>query len=333
MKRKLFKKIILTFALAAVCVFTSVIPTYAATEGGTDLANTNFTEDQRAVPFVAYIYIEDDAENNYDNPNRDVTIYFGGAGESYITAHNYQFKDSDSFAKDKVIRVTGKLPTTGDYDYYPTIITNDRKAAEGNVYYIGKFNNTDYSMEDFGNGIKPSELGTDYNEFVFVGGSYDWVSTEGKKKLDEVYSLYHSNTGNLSESAAESAVYDEELFTYWQEQMNADPSIEAWRDDNTGNVYTREDMRKLGYAVVDGTSTTEEEKEEEEEDSAETSSEMTAEKSTEASTEAVIPTEELKTSKGIPPLVIIIIGGFLIIAAVVIAYIKREKNESDLYID
>lgn len=333
MKRKLFKKIILTFALTAVCVFVSVMPTYAATEGGTDLANTNFTEDQRAVPFVAYVYIGDDAENNYDNPNRDVTIYFGGAGEYYITTHNYQFKDSDSFAKDKVIRVTGKLPTTGDYDYYPTIITNDRKAAEGNVNYIGKFNNTDYSMEDFGNGIKPSELNTDYNEFVFVGGSYDWVSTEGKKKLDEVYSLYHSNTGNLSESAAESAVYDEELFTYWQEQMNADLSIEAWRDDNTGNVYTREDMRKLGYTVVDGTSTTEEEKEREEEDSAETSSEMTAEKSTEASTEAVIPTEELKTSKGIPPLVIIIIGGFLIIAAVVIAYIKREKNESDLYID
>lgn len=329
MKRNLFKKSILTFILIASYIFVSTVSVYAATEGGTDLANTSFTDEQKVVPFVAYVYVEDDAENNYDNPNRDVTIYFGGAGESYITAHNYQFKDSDSFTKNKVIRVTGKLPTTGDYDYYPTIIASDRKAAEGNVYYVGKFNGADYSMEDFGNGIKPSELDADYNEFVFACGSYDWVSTEGKNKLNEIYSLYHSNTGNLSESAAESAVYDEELFTYWQEQMNADPSIEGWRDDNTGNVYTREDMNRLGYTVVDNTSTTEKKKE----NNTEASSEIMTEKSTEESTEAVIPTEEPKTSKGIPPLVIIILGGLLVIAAVIIAYIKREKNESDLYID
>ena len=331
MKRKSFKKIILTFVLTAVCTFASIVPAYADTEGGTDLSSTSFTEEQAAVPFVAYVYVEDDTENNYNDPHRDITIDFGGAGEYYLTAHNYQFVDSDTFIKDKVIRVTGYLPSTGDYDYYPTLYASDRKAGDS-IFFTGKFNDTDYSMEDFGDGIKPSELTADYNEFFFIGGNYDWVSTEGKKKLSDLYTLYHSNTGNISDTAANIGD-DDELFLYWQGQMNADPSIEAWRDDNTGNVYTREDMCRLGYTVVDGTSTTEEEKEKKKEDSTETSSEMTAEESTEASTEAVIPTEEPKTSKGIPPLVIIIIGGFLIVAAVVIAYIKREKNESDLYID
>ena len=319
---------------------SSTVLTFADTEGGTDLSKTSFTDEQQAVPFVAYIYIEDDAENNYNNPNRDVGVEFAGAGEYYEWAYNYQFKSSDSFQKNKVIRMTGELPSTGDYAYYPNLLASDTDDKDGTFTFLGKFNDKDYSATDFGNGILPSELNADYNEFFFVGGNYDWVATEGTKKLDEIYTLYHSNTGNLSESAAESAVYDEELFTYWQEQMNMDTSIQAWRDEN-GNVYTREMMNQLGYPVGFESADTDSkaamsrrdtagEEGEGEEKGTESSSEISSEPSTET---PVIPTEQKTTSKGIPPIVFVILGIAGIIGAVIIAYVKREKNESDLYID
>ena len=85
-------KILMKAAAVLLAVVTCVIPAttaYADTEGGTDLSNTSFTDEQQAVPFVAYIYIEDDAENNYNNPNRDVGVEFAGAGEYYERAYNY----------------------------------------------------------------------------------------------------------------------------------------------------------------------------------------------------------------------------------------------------
>lgn len=337
MKRRL--RILLLTCLTATCVLSSTVLTFADTEGGTDLSNTSFTDEQQAVQFVAYIYIEDDAENNYNNPNRDVGVEFAGAGEYYEWAYNYQFKSSDSFQKNKVIRMTGELPSTGDYAYYPNLFASDTNDKDGTFTFLGKFNDKDYSAEDFGNGILPSELNADYNEFFFVGGNYDWVTTEGTKKLDEIYTLYHSNTGNLSESAAESAVYDEELFTYWQEQMNMDTSIQAWRDEN-GNVYTREMMNQLGYTVVPGnndTTTTASEVNDASGESSDNASNATSGEVTEASdtqtAENVIPTQQENTSKRIPPLVFVILGVTGIIGAVIIAYVKREKNESDLYID
>ena len=119
-------------------VLTGTTVAFADTEGGTDIANTTFTEEQKAEPFVAYIYVEDDAENNYNNPNRDVGIEFGGDGEYYERAYNYQFKDSDSFTKYKVIRMTGELPTKSDYLYYPTLLASDTVEKDGTFYYIAK---------------------------------------------------------------------------------------------------------------------------------------------------------------------------------------------------
>lgn len=327
MKRRL--RILLLTCLTATCVLSSTVLTFADTEGGTDLSNTSFTDEQQAVQFVAYIYIEDDAENNYNNPNRDVGVEFAGAGEYYEWAYNYQFKSSDSFQKNKVIRMTGELPSTGDYAYYPNLFASDTNDKDGTFTFLGKFNDKDYSAEDFGNGILPSELNADYNEFFFVGGNYDWVTTEGTKKLDEIYTLYHSNTGNLSESAAESAVYDEELFTYWQEQMNMDTSIQAWRDEN-GNVYTREMMNQLGYPVSLESADADSEGGGVGEGVENTQSESASEPSTET---PAIPTEQKTSSKGLPPIVFVILGIAGIIGAVVVAFIKREKNESDLYID
>ena len=327
-------KILMKVAAVLLAVVTCVIPAttaYADTEGGTDLSNTSFTDEQQAVPFVAYIYIEDDAENNYNNPNRDVGVEFAGAGEYYERAYNYQFKSSDSFQKNKVIRMTGKLPSTGDYAYYPNLFASDTNDKDGTFTFLGKFNDKDYSATDFGNGILPSELNADYNEFFFVGGNYEWITTEGAKKLDEIYTLYHSNTGNLSESAAESAVYDEELFTYWQEQMNMDTSIQAWRDEN-GNVYTREMMNQLGYTVVPGDNDTTTTASEANDASNAISGEVTEASDTQTA-ENVIPTQQENTSKGVPPIVFVILGIAGIIGAVIIAYVKREKNESDLYID
>ena len=327
-------KILMKAAAVLLAVVTCVIPAttaYADTEGGTDLSNTSFTDEQQAVPFVAYIYIEDDAENNYNNPNRDVGVEFAGAGEYYERAYNYQFKSSDSFQKNKVIRMTGKLPSTGDYAYYPNLFASDTNDKDGTFTFLGKFNDKDYSATDFGNGILPSELNADYNEFFFVGGNYEWITTEGAKKLDEIYTLYHSNTGNLSESAAESAVYDEELFTYWQEQMNMDTSIQAWRDEN-GNVYTREMMNQLGYTVVPGDNDTTTTASEANDASNAISGEVTEASDTQTA-ENVIPTQQENTSKGVPPIVFVILGIAGIIGAVIIAYVKREKNESDLYID
>ena len=335
-------KILMKAAAVLLTVVTCVVPAttaYADTEGGTDLSNTSFTDEQQAVPFVAYIYIEDDAENNYNNPNRDVGVEFAGAGEYYERAYNYQFKSSDSFQKNKVIRMTGKLPSTGDYAYYPSLFASDTNDKDGTFTFLGKFNDKDYSATDFGNGILPSELNADYNEFFFVGGNYEWITTEGAKKLDEIYTLYHSNTGNLSESAAESAVYDEELFTYWQEQMNMDTSIQAWRDEN-GNVYTREMMNQLGYPVSSESASADSEGEgaamfsQGENTAGEGIENTQSESASEPSTETpAIPTEQKTSSKGVPPIVFVILGIAGIIGAVIIAYVKREKNESDLYID
>lgn len=227
--------------------------------------------------------------------------------------------------------MTGKLPSTGDYAYYPNLFASDTNDKDGTFTFLGKFNDKDYSATDFGNGILPSELNADYNEFFFVGGNYEWITTEGTKKLDEIYTLYHSNTGNLSESAAESAVYDEELFTYWQEQMNMDTSIQAWRDEN-GNVYTREMMNQLGYTVVPGDNDTTTTASEANDASNAISGEVTEASDTQTA-ENVIPTQQENTSKGVPPIVFVILGIAGIIGAVVVAFIKREKNESDLYID
>ena len=279
---------------------------------------------------MSYIYIEDDADNNYNDPNRDVGIDFAGAGEYYLWAHNYQFGDSDSFKQHKVVRMTGELPSTGDYDYYPTLMTSDRKQADGDVYFIAKFNDKDYAMEELGNGISPAELDENYNEFIFVGGSYDWVSTKGKKKLDELYTLYHSDTGNISDAAATSIGVDDELFTYWQQKMNADTTIMGWKDED-GNIYDANKMNQLGYPVTErthfesGADSKEGETEEVEGEN--------GVKNTQSSEASAIPVEQKTQSKGVPPLVFVILGITGIIGAVVIAFIKREKNESDLYID
>lgn len=321
------RKKILISLLTAVFVCSAVTPAYAdVTEGGTDLSKAAFTDSQKVVPFVSYIYIEDDADNNYNDPNRDVGIDFAGAGEYYLWARNYQFGDSDSFKQHKVVRMTGELPSTGDYDYYPTLLTSDRKQADGDVYFIAKFNNKDYTMEELGNGISPAELDENYNEFIFVGGSYDWVSTKGKKKLDELYTLYHSDTGNISDAAATSIGVDDELFTYWQQKMNADTTIMGWKDED-GNIYDANKMNQLGYPVTERThfeSAGADSNEEEGENGV---------KNTQSSEASAIPVEQKTQSKSVPPLVFVILGIAGIIGAVVIAFIKREKNESDLYID
>lgn len=325
------RKKILISLLTAVFVCSTVTPAYAdVTEGGTDLSKAAFTDSQKAVPFVSYIYIEDDADNNYNDPNRDVGIDFAGAGEYYLWAHNYQFGDSDSFKQHKVVRMTGELPSTGDYDYYPTLMTSDRKQADGDVYFIAKFNDKDYAMEELGNGISPAELDENYNEFIFVGGSYDWVSTKGKKKLDELYTLYHSDTGNISDAAATSIGVDDELFTYWQQKMNADTTIMGWKDED-GNIYDANKMNQLGYPVTERThfeSTPDSKEGETEEVEGENGV-----KNTQSSEASAILVEQKTQPKGVPPLVFVILGIAGIIGAVVIAFIKREKNESDLYID
>ena len=89
-------------------------------------------------------------------------------------------------------------------------------------------------------------------------------------------------------------------------------------------------MNQLGYPVSFESASADSKREGEGEGIENTQSESASEPSTET---PAIPTEQKTSSKGLPPIVFVILGIAGIIGAVIIAYVKREKNESDLYID
>lgn len=336
-KAKLFTFALLTGALAA----SASTPAYADTfvsEGGTNLADI-IVADAEAIPIVVYVYIEDDADNPYNNSGRDVNVELGGNGDYYIGGKSYHVLSDSLYVDYGIIRMISNLPP--DFgNLYPTLYTSDVKAPES-ISYLFSLNNDSPIEANYESAVTASDLQNGLNEFYFVG-SYDstWVTAHGQEKLSEMYHLLHSQSGELGGSRFEQASASDALFRYWQQEMIADSTITGWQDED-GTIYSREDMNTLGYPVDKadaGASTSDADAvavEDKVQESAEVDASQNILETPQPETEAAtIPDTSVATRRsGVQPIVIVIIGIACAIAAAVIAYIRRERNESDLYID
>lgn len=322
------KKSMAIMVSALLLVSTVFLPLYAKAEQGeagdrVDISTQPFSEEDAPQYFIAYVYVENNMDNPYNNPNRDITLNFGGSCDYYLTAKNAVFASDYAYETYGVARITGYLPQNGEVslNLYPT--TSDTNVST--LAYKEWFFDEEITAST------PLEIREEYNEFFLVAGSSDWVQAEGENKLRDLYRLFHSETGDVNDNTAYQIAINAELFAYWEQQMNADPSIEAFQTQD-GTTYTREDMQNLGYAVSldkegasDKTEDSDKTEEVEETEDIDNTQQDTEESIT-------VPSEK-KEGFSIPPLFVIIVAAILVAGAVAIAFIKKERNHSDLYVD
>ena len=310
----------------------------SAAEGGTDLKEAAFDASQESVPVVIYAYVADDAENPYNQPNRDITVEFGGNGDYYITAEAYHFLDDTLYKDYGIVRMVCKLPSADAEElFYPTLTASDIPAAESMSYLVAL--NSDAPVDvTLGSAIPASSLQSSLNEFYFVGShDHQWVEQNGGEKLTQMYHLLHSEDGNIHNNRLGNADIDEEVFRYWQEEMTNDPTITGWQDED-GTVYTREDMNQLGYSVPE-ILVNHAELETEIADAVDETLPQTGDTGEgetageEAEQSQIPPAVQQERRSGIPPLAIVIVCVVACICAVIIARIRNDRNESDLFID
>lgn len=319
------------FLMAMCVIFTLILPVqiYAETgEGnGVDLSDSGFTEADDLRFVACYIYAEDNEDNPFNNPNRDVRLIFdGNTMTGYLDVHNYNFQDDEFYTRYHVIRQTTYLPYDAD-GYFVSPSLSDANSMTSS--YQVRVNDKD--------GLTEPLLLADYNEVYLVTGSAQWLKESGKQKLDEMYMLFHSESGSIGDNPATEQVVADETFRYWQQKMISDPSISAWQDED-GNIYTREQMCALGYEVpiasdTSGHGTQGTENSEESDVQEENPFEEEEVVPGGGNDDTDIPIEEEPARNRIPPLFILIVVFILAAAAVAVAFIRKEKNESDLYVD
>ena len=329
------KKGCLLFLAAAMSMGHAVVATAGTGESsGINLDGAVFDEAQRAVPVVIYVYVEDDTENPYNDPDRDVTVEFGGTGDYLITGEAYHMLDEKLYKDYGIMRLITSLPSVGD-DYYPSLTADDIPAT-GMMSYLVALNSKTPVDVGMGKSIPASSLQTGLNEFYFVGSSnYTWVKDQGLSKLEEMYRLLHSENGSINDNQLGNAVADKEVFSYWQQEMINDPTISGWEDED-GTVYTREDMERLGYPVGNDGQADGQETDAAGSDHAADADSPQPDSNTGDTTALPSIPQEADTNQsrsGIPPLAIVLVAVACATGAAVIAYIRRERNESDLYID
>jgi hypothetical protein len=346
MKKLLIRKLTLSsvgFLMACICILLAWMPVSAASEGdtgdgGTNLKEAKFSKADDPQPFVAYIYVEGDENNPYNNENRDVTFYLGGELGLYKTEAHHNYYKSEIFQKFHVVRITGSAPKNVKTPYHVMASCSDEHAGN----YSSK-------MAFFNQAIDTStdiSLNTKYNEFFIVCGSSDWIEQNGMSKLTQLYSLFHSDKQDINENKAFNSAVNEDVFAYWVEQMNEDPTITGFTDSN-GNVYSRDDLRAMGYDVLNSDA---EEQEggtntgdtagsgitgsdtESGTDSSSTGDSSSSQQKT--SEKKPISASNKETTEG-PSTTLLVIAAVIVIAVVIFCVMKskKNKNNSDLFID
>ena len=292
--------------LFAALLLSFIIPSVAKAESY-DLSK-GLSETQNPKFFVAYVYVENNDTSFTNNPNRDITLSFLGEQNQYtLTAKNSEFSSDFAFSKYGVVRMTGYLPSEA-----VTLLPTASDSGVTGTDYMMRLGDTSLTVTE------PFTLQEEFSELYIVLGPSDWVASSGGEKLDNLYYLFHSETQDLNDTIAYNLEIKDALFSYWQEKMNADPSIESWTDGE-GNVYTRADMEEEGYPVSGGVDDGKEEEESTEEEEAEPFTPN--------------PDQEQSSKYNIPPLFILIALLILVGGIVAITFIKKEKNKSDLFID
>lgn len=204
-----------------------------------NLKTASFTEEENAQFFIAYIYVEDDEENNYNYHKRDITAYFG---DYYITAKFTDYADTDLYKYFGIVRINGYLPS--NKIYFPSLDVSD--SVLGRFSYRVLHNGRDVSS---GEGV---ELKIGNNEFFFVGGFSDFVhGKDGHKKMQELYDQCHTEDGGFYGNKVGSIIEKRHEYESLAEKLNSDPSLDTV-EDIYGTVYTRQDLRNFGYRVVPG---------------------------------------------------------------------------------
>lgn len=199
------KNVILLLMLTALWTFppvqtaASAIPlenttAYEAEWDETDIADAVYTDAQDPQLFVAYVYMADNEDNPYNNPYRDITVYFGGDMDLYAQAFYYNFNDDEIFEKYGVVRIVGELPKNTDHPYHIHPYASDARAMTFS-YKSMYFDREVTIMDDI-------LLADSYNEFYFVGGSKSYIDAHGSEKLTEMYDLFHSDTESINENRA-----------------------------------------------------------------------------------------------------------------------------------
>lgn len=258
--------------------------------------------------FVAYIYISENEENPYNNPNRDIILRFQGKREYYLQAKNVTYASDFAYEKWGVVRVTGYLP---DNDKL-TAVLEISDHTDDFVYQIWE-GDVPITISD------PLTVQKEYNEYYLIGGNSTWMTEHVTKQYEDMYRLFHSDARDVNKNIAYDSTVDDELFKYWQTKMTDDLTIQGFRTKD-GVTYSREQMISAGYPVPLSMKADDNIKDVVSSDS--------------QTSDTNIPNMDTKKKRStIPPLAIVIVLGMIIIAFVVIAYIRKEKNESDLYID
>lgn len=203
-----------------------------------NLKTAAFTAEENAQFFIAYIYIEDDGGNDYNDQKRDVTLYFG---EYYITEKYINYADSELYKNFGVIRVNGYLPS--DRTYFPQLDTSDSVLSRFSYRMLQD------GEEDSGEGVR---LKVGNNEFFFVGGFHEYVhGQDGEKKIRQIYDLCHTEDGGFYGNKAGEIIEKRREYESLAEQFNRDPSLDEVTDFY-GKAYSRQDLRGLGYKITAG---------------------------------------------------------------------------------
>lgn len=211
-------KMIRTAALPALMALTVLLyPGSMAVAGEfdqIDAAKVNYQASDDPQPFVAYVYIESNRENPYNNEYRDISIDLGGDMDLYVSAKHYTYNNDWIYDTYHVIRFTGELPKNSERAYFVIPRASD---MNGVIFsHMGWF----FDEEIRTSGV---HLRDGCNEFFLVGGSDEWVRAHGKEKLQELYDLFHSDTGEISGCRAE------------QEHNGEDGGREGTTDESRGD--------------------------------------------------------------------------------------------------
>lgn len=228
-------KILLFFGVAGVGLFFGRSHISATV----NLKTASFTAEDHAQFFIAYIYIEDDGENDYNDQRRDVTLNFG---EYYITEKYINYADTELYKNFAIIRINGYLPS--GRTFFPQLDTSDSVPSRFS-WRLLQDGRENVSVE----GVRLKEGN---NEFFFVGGFHEYVhGPAGEKKIRQIYELCHTEDGGFYGNKAGEIIEKRREYKSLVEQFNSDPSLDAVTD-YYGTVYSRQDLRGLGYKIIAG---------------------------------------------------------------------------------
>lgn len=178
---KKWKQLLTGTAICLSLLLGNIIPVSAEMGSGFDLSKNPLPADVSSEPFICYIYVENNPDNPYNNPNRNIILRFGGKAEYYYYAKSNLFADDEVYQNERIFRATGMIPSNEKLGL--TVESTDANALvfSYDVYADGK-------RFQWGDTLPVKE---GHNEYYVVGGSSEWVGEHAEEKYKEMYAAFH----------------------------------------------------------------------------------------------------------------------------------------------